>query len=39
MTDNAFAAALVIAAVPIGMASGVCGVWLVRWLVVWWVTP
>lgn len=33
MTNNALAAALVLAAVPIGMASGVFGVWLYRSLV------
>lgn len=33
MTNNAFAAALVLAAIPTGMASGVFGVWLYRTLV------
>lgn len=32
MTNDAFAAALVLAAIPTGMASAIGGVWLVRWL-------
>ena len=30
MTNNAFAAALLLAAIPVGMASGMFGVWLFR---------
>jgi multisubunit Na+/H+ antiporter MnhC subunit len=30
MTDDAFAAALVLTAIPVGMASGMFGVWLFR---------
>jgi hypothetical protein len=33
MTNDFFAAALVLAAIPAGMAGGVCGVWLLRSLV------
>jgi hypothetical protein len=33
MTNDAFAAALVLAAIPIGMASGMFGVWLYRSLI------
>ena len=33
MTNNAFAAALVLAAIPAGMASGMFGVWLYRMIV------
>jgi hypothetical protein len=33
MTNDAFAAALVLAAIPTGMASAIGGVWLIRWLV------
>jgi hypothetical protein len=32
MTNDAFAAALVLAAIPVGMASGAFGVWLLRTL-------
>jgi hypothetical protein len=32
MNNDAFAAALVLAAIPVGMASGVFGVWLLRTL-------
>jgi len=32
MTNDAFAAALVLAAIPTGMASGALGVWLLRTL-------
>ena len=32
MTNDAFAAALVLAAIPVGMASGMFGVWLIRTL-------
>ena len=37
MTPNAYAAALVLAAVPVGIASAVLGVWIVRMSVAWWV--
>ena len=37
MTYNAYAAALVLAAVPVGMGSAVLGVWIVRMSVAWWV--
>lgn len=30
MTNDAFAAALLLAAIPVGMASGMFGVWLFR---------
>jgi hypothetical protein len=33
MSNDAFAAALVLAAIPIGMASGMFGVWLYRSLI------
>ena len=33
MTDNAFATALVLAAIPTGMASAIGGVWLYRVIV------
>ena len=33
MTHDAFAAALVLAAIPTGMVSGMFGVWLIRSLV------
>jgi hypothetical protein len=33
MTNDAFAAALVLAAIPAGMAGGVLGVWIARWTV------
>ena len=33
MTDNAYAAALVLAAIPAGMASGMFGVWLLRTMI------
>jgi hypothetical protein len=33
MTNDAFAAALVLAAIPAGMASGMFGVWLYRSLI------
>jgi hypothetical protein len=33
MTNDAFAAALVLAAIPVGMASGMFGVWLYRSLI------
>ena len=33
MTDNTFAAALVLAAIPAGMAGGMFGVWLYRSLI------
>jgi len=39
MTNDAFAAALVLAAIPVGMASGAFGVWLVRWSVAWFCAP
>jgi hypothetical protein len=39
MNNDAFAAALVLAAIPVGMASGVFGVWLVRWSVAWFLAP
>lgn len=32
MTNNAFAAALVLAAIPTGMVSGMFGAWLIRLL-------
>jgi hypothetical protein len=39
MTNDAFAAALVLAAIPVGMAIGAFGVWLFRWSVAWFFTP
>jgi hypothetical protein len=33
MTNDAFAAALLLAAIPVGMASGMFGVWLYRTLI------
>jgi hypothetical protein len=33
MSNDAFAAALVIASIPVGMASGMFGVWLYRSLI------
>jgi hypothetical protein len=39
MTNDAFATALVLAAIPVGMASGVFGVWLFRTLVAWFFAP
>ena len=33
MSNNAFAAALVLACIPAGMASGMFGVWLYRTLI------
>lgn len=32
MTNDCFATALVLAAIPTGIASGALGVWLFRWL-------
>jgi hypothetical protein len=39
MNNDAFAAGLLIAAIPIGMVSGAFGVWLVRWSVAWFCAP
>jgi|688.fasta_scaffold425254_2 hypothetical protein len=39
MNNDAFAAALVLAAIPVGMASGAFGVWVFRWSVVWFLAP
>jgi hypothetical protein len=39
MTNDAFAAALLLTAIPAGMASGIFGVWLVRWSVAWFCAP
>ena len=39
MSNDAFAAALVLAAIPVGMASGVFGVLLVRFFVAWFFAP
>ncbi len=39
MTNNAFAAALVLAAIPIGIVGGAFGVWLFRWSVAWFLAP
>jgi hypothetical protein len=33
MTNDAFAAALVLASFPAGVAGGVLGVWIARWTV------
>jgi hypothetical protein len=34
MTNDAFAAALVLASFPAGVAGGVLGVWIARWTLV-----
>lgn len=39
MSHHAFAAALVLAAIPVGMASGAFGVLLVRCFVAWFFAP
>jgi hypothetical protein len=39
MSNDAFAAGLLIAAIPAGMASGAFGVWVFRWSVTWFLAP
>lgn len=38
MTNDAFAALLCIASFPAGMAGGIVGVWLARWVWLAWLT-
>jgi hypothetical protein len=39
MSNDAFAAALVLSAIPAGMAGGALGVWIFRWSVAWFFAP
>jgi hypothetical protein len=39
MSNDAFAAALLVASFPAGVAGGVLGVWIARWTLVFFIAP